>query len=104
MSSTGQADVVYRVVEPQRQPPRSVRPGDVSESVRVAHFDGERWAQLGEINRDPGVSMRPPTEANAPKIAIGPTGRRRSSSGRNLKSAAWRASGRGGCSGRASNT
>jgi hypothetical protein len=42
--------------------------------VRVAHFDGQRWSNLGAINRDPGVSMRPPTEANAPKIAIGPTG------------------------------
>ena len=28
----------------------------------------------GAINRDPGVSMRPPTQANAPQIAIGPTG------------------------------
>ena len=51
-----------------------LRPGDVVESVRVAHFDGQRWSSLGAINRDPGVSMRPPTEANAPKIAIGPTG------------------------------
>ncbi len=42
--------------------------------MRVAHFDGQRWSNLGAINRDPGVSMRPPTEANAPQIAIGPTG------------------------------
>ncbi len=28
----------------------------------------------GAINRDLGVSMRPPTAANAPQIAIGPTG------------------------------
>jgi PKD domain len=73
MSSTAQADVVYRVVEPNGTA-TLVRPGDVSEAVRVAHFDGGRWMPLGEINRDPGVSMRPPTEANAPKIAIGPTG------------------------------
>ena len=26
------------------------------------------------MNFDPTLSMRPPTEANAPKIAIGPTG------------------------------
>ena len=51
-----------------------LRPGDVVEQVRVAHFDGQRWSNLGAIDRDPGVSMRPPTEANAPKIAIGPTG------------------------------
>jgi hypothetical protein len=73
MSSTGQADVVYRVI----LPPGSatlVRPGDVVEQVRVAHFDGERWSDLGAINRDPGISMRPPTQANAPQIAIGPTG------------------------------
>jgi hypothetical protein len=73
VSSTGQADVVYRVVE-RNGAATLVRPGDVSESVRVAHFEGERWAQLGEINRDPGIGMRQPSEANAPKIAIGPTG------------------------------
>ncbi|HWX44225.1 MAG TPA: PKD domain-containing protein [Solirubrobacteraceae bacterium] len=73
MSSTGQADVVYRVVAFQGSIPL-LRPSDVVESVRVAHFDGRRWARLGAINRDPGVSMRPPTQANAPQIAIGPTG------------------------------
>jgi hypothetical protein len=73
MSSTGQADVVYRVVEANGTT-ALLRTGDVSESVRVAHYDGARWTRLGEINRDPGVSMRAPTEANAPQIAIGPTG------------------------------
>jgi hypothetical protein len=73
MSSTGQADVVYRVVNEVERIPL-LRPGDVEEEVRVAHFDGERWSALGEINRDPGISMRPPTQANAPQIAIGPTG------------------------------
>ena len=73
MSTTGQADVVYRVVEKPGST-ALLRPGDVSEQVRVAHFDLERWSDLGAINRDPGVSMRPPTEANAPKIAVGPTG------------------------------
>src|SRR6202040_4280611 len=33
-----------------------------------------RWSRLGAINRNGGVSMRPPTPANAPHIAIGPTG------------------------------
>jgi hypothetical protein len=77
VSSTGQADVVYRVVENEYGQISNVpllRPGDVVESVRVAHFDGQRWSDLGAINRDTGVSMRPPTQANAPKIAIGPTG------------------------------
>jgi hypothetical protein len=77
MSATGQADVVYRVVKSEEGQSTNVpllRPGDVVEDVSLAHFDGERWSSLGAINRDPGVSMRPPTEANAPQIAIGPTG------------------------------
>jgi PKD domain len=78
MSSTGQADVVYRVVNNELSGAQLtiplLRPGDVIEDVRVAHFNGRRWLRLGAINRDSGVSMRPPTEANAPQIAIGPTG------------------------------
>ena len=74
VSSTGQADVVYRVVDTAAPTIPLLRRGDVVEQVRVAHFDGQRWSNLGAINRDPGVSMRPPNEANAPKIAIGPTG------------------------------
>lgn len=77
MSSTGQADVVYRVVEETEGQQTSIpllRPGDVVEQVRVAHFNGERWAALGAINRNAGISMRPPTQANAPHVAIGPTG------------------------------
>ena len=73
MSSTGYADVVYRVTEFNSAFPL-LRPGDVDEQVRVAHFDGERWSRLGIINRDSAVSMRAPTQANAPQIAIGPTG------------------------------
>jgi hypothetical protein len=77
MSSTGQADVVYRVVsneEGQRSSITLLHPGDVVEDVRVAHFEGETWTRLGAINRNAGVSMRPPTQSNAPQIAIGPTG------------------------------
>ncbi len=78
MSATGQADVVYRVVSTfqpgESSPIPLLRPGDVVEEVRVAHFDQNRWSDLGPINRDPGVSMRPPSASNAPKIAIGPTG------------------------------
>jgi hypothetical protein len=76
VSSTGQADVVYRVINDSSNAGSIplLRPGDVVEEVRVAHFDGQRWSNLGAINRDSGISMRPPTEANAPKIAIGPTG------------------------------
>ncbi len=74
VSSTGQADVVYRVVEPAKTTVPLLRPGDVVEQVRLAHFSGQRWSNLGAINRDLGVSMRPPTQADAPQIAVGPTG------------------------------
>jgi hypothetical protein len=79
MSSTGQADLVYRVVNDEITNPAVrefplLHPGDVVEQVRVAHFDGERWSRLGAINRNGGVSMRPPTQENAPRIAVGPTG------------------------------
>jgi PKD domain len=75
MSSTGQADVVYRVVNRALQNVVPLlRQGDVIEQVRVAHFDGNRWSRLGPVNRNANVSMRPPTAANAPQIAIGPTG------------------------------
>ncbi|HEY4996789.1 MAG TPA: PKD domain-containing protein [Solirubrobacteraceae bacterium] len=74
MSTTGQADVVYRVVSESGVGTSLLRPGDVVEEVRVAHFNGETWSRLGEINRNTAVSMRPPSEVNAPRIAIGPTG------------------------------
>jgi hypothetical protein len=74
VSSTGQADVVYRVIQVASPTVPLLRPGDVVESVRLAHFNGRRWSNLGAINRDPGVSMRAPTQTNAPQIAIGPTG------------------------------
>lgn len=74
VSSTGQADLVYRVVEQERLGVVALRPGDVTETVRVAHFDGTRWTGLGAVNRDSGVAMRPPTAENTPRIAIGPTG------------------------------
>jgi hypothetical protein len=77
MSSSGQADVVYRVVDNEEGKPSNIpllRAGDVVEEVRVARFEGETWVSLGAINRNPGVSMRPPTADNAPQIAIGQTG------------------------------
>jgi hypothetical protein len=74
MSSTGQADVVYRVVHEGSNAIPLLRPGDVVEDVRVARFNGERWSSLGAVNRNSGLSMRPPTQANAPQVAIGPPG------------------------------
>jgi hypothetical protein len=75
MSPTAQADVVYRVIEnsPLVKIPL-LRPSDVVEQVRLAHFMGNRWSGLGAINRNPGVSMRTPSAANAPRVAIGPNG------------------------------
>lgn len=75
MSGSGTADVVYRVVKPtQRSSIPLLHAGDVDEEVRVARFGGERWADLGEINHDPDISMRAPTSANAPRIALGSGG------------------------------
>jgi hypothetical protein len=77
MSSTGRADVVYRVISnsaSQSQVIPLLRPGDVVGEVRVAHYNGETWSRLGAVNRDLGISMRPPTRANAPQVAIGPSG------------------------------
>ncbi len=73
MSSTDQADVVYRVIDSAGKIPL-LHPGDVDEEVRVAHYEGERWLALGAVNRNLGVSMRPPTQANAPQIAVAATG------------------------------
>jgi hypothetical protein len=74
MSSTGQAAVVYRAVNESSKGVPLLRPGDVVEEVRVGHFNGQTWSRLGAVNRNSGISMRPPTQANAPQIAIGPTG------------------------------
>jgi hypothetical protein len=78
MSSTGRADVVYRVVfsnlNAQQAAIPLLRPGDVIEDVRVAHYNGETWSRLGPINRNSGISMRPPTATNAPAIAINQNG------------------------------
>jgi hypothetical protein len=74
MSPTGQADVVYRVVNESTTKTALLRPGDVIEEVRMAHFNGETWSRLGAINRNTAIAMRPPSEANAPKLALGPTG------------------------------
>jgi hypothetical protein len=78
MSPNGQAVVVYRVVHDLRERENLgiplLRPTDVIEDVRMARYNGERWSQLGRLNRNPGASMRPPNEENAPRAAIGPTG------------------------------
>jgi hypothetical protein len=77
----GKAIVAYRVVTKTFGNPAEfnsaaqLRPGDVLADIRVARLEGDRWSRLGAINRNPAASMRPPTEGNAPKVAIGASGR-----------------------------
>jgi hypothetical protein len=76
----GKAAVAYRVVTKifglpgELNSAAQLRPGDVLADVRVARMEGDRWSRLGAINRYPGASMRPPSETNGPKLAIGDTG------------------------------
>ena len=104
MSSTGQADVVYRVVEPPATRRSAAAPGRRRREVRVAHFDGERWSNLGAINRDPGVSMRPPTAGQRAADRDRPDRQRRGRLAGAGHRTASRASGRGGCSAARSTT
>jgi hypothetical protein len=79
MAPDGIAYVVYRVVTfayvPNQPPPPGtppqLRPGDQLVDVRVARFNGLFWSSLGAVNELPDqVTMRKPTAANAPAIAI----------------------------------
>jgi len=77
----GKAIVAYRAVTKtfgnlgEINEAAQLRPGDVLADIRVARLEGDRWSRLGAINRNPAASMRPPTEANGPKVAIGASGR-----------------------------
>lgn len=72
VSSTGFADLVYKVVEPEGGSSKVdiLRPGDVVATIRVAHYTGARWVFLGTINRDTSLSMRAPNAENAPVVAV----------------------------------
>ena len=97
VTSTGQADVVYRVVNFSSAVPL-LRPSDVVESVRVASFNGERWSSLGADQpgtRTLDASRRRKRTRRRSRSARRAAG---SSSGRSPKRAASRASGRGGSS------
>ena len=86
MSSTGQADVVYRVVELPEQRSRCCVPATSSSSVRVASFQGERWSALGS---DQPRSRRFDAGAHRGQRADGrdrPDRQRRRSPGRSPKS------------------
>jgi hypothetical protein len=77
--SAGKAIVAYRVVTQDfsnRLGTTAVqlRPGDVIAEIRIARFAGDRWSRVGVANRNPLTSMRAPTAANGPQVAIGATG------------------------------
>ncbi len=80
-TTPGNAIVAYRVVTftfPKPPGPTSfvqLREGDVMAEIRAARLEGGRWSKLSALNRNPAASMRAPTEANAPQVAIGATGR-----------------------------
>jgi hypothetical protein len=77
----GKAIVAYRAITKtfgllaESTNAAQLRPGDVLADIRVARMEGDRWSRLGAINRNPAASMRPPTETNGPKVAIGASGR-----------------------------
>ena len=106
MSSTGQADVVYRVVQEARAAPRSrccVRTTCI-EQVRVAHFNGERWTALGADQPRPRPLDAPAHGSERAEDRDRPDRCRASSSGRSRTSKAWRGSGPGASSDRTSTT
>jgi hypothetical protein len=90
MAPNGNAYVVYRVIVSPLDPSTNeaanvgvspLRAGDELVDVRVAHFNGLFWSSLRAVNEFentstnlPAISMRPPTSANAPSIAVDTAG------------------------------
>jgi hypothetical protein len=83
-TTPGNAIVAYRAVTyafphpapaSVTNPPVQLRPEDVMAEIRAARLEGGRWSKLPALNRNLNASMRSPTEANAPQVAIGATGR-----------------------------
>lgn len=80
-TSAGKALVAYRVIThdfvgspPPGTLPVQLRPGDVMAEIRLARLNGDRWARLGAVNRNPEASMRPPSLTNGPQVGVGSTG------------------------------
>jgi PKD domain len=78
-TAPSKAIVAYRVVTDSRlgeseSPIVALRPGDVAADIRVARFNGERWSNLGAVNRSSESSMRPPSATNGPQVGAGATG------------------------------
>jgi len=77
IAANGEGLVAYRAVtndfrttQVQTTIPQ-LRPNDVLADVRIAVYGGQFWSPPELINRDPLLSMRPPTESNGPQVALG---------------------------------
>ncbi|HVR04700.1 MAG TPA: hypothetical protein VMS02_01575, partial [Solirubrobacteraceae bacterium] len=77
LASSGQGLVAYRAVTDNFSTSKvttmipQLRPGDVLADIRVARYAGQRWRSPFRVNRDPRLSMRPPSEVNGPQVGLG---------------------------------
>jgi hypothetical protein len=77
LAANGQGLVAYRAVTDNfknslvRTTLQPLRPGDVLADIRIARYEGELWSAPERVNRDPRLSLRAPTEANGPQVALG---------------------------------
>jgi hypothetical protein len=77
LATDGQGYVAYRAVTNNGATTNAstivprLHPGDVLADIRVARYEGGWWSSPERVNRDPLVSMRPPTTANGPQIGVG---------------------------------
>jgi len=78
MAPNGQAYVAYRAVTNSLVGSTIVppRPGDELIDVRVARYNGQglSWTSLGNINDHPQLTMRHPSQSNAPAIGVSRAG------------------------------
>lgn len=76
LAANGQGYVAYRAVTEnfKEGPQTTIQPlhrGDVLADIRIARYEGQLWSGAEQVNRDPRLSMRPPTESNGPQVALG---------------------------------
>ncbi|HEU0249653.1 MAG TPA: hypothetical protein VFR48_02910 [Solirubrobacteraceae bacterium] len=77
LAASGQGLVAYRAITDNFSTSdvsttiRPLRPGDVLEDIRVARYDGQLWSSPQRVNRDPLLSMRPPSESTSPQAGVG---------------------------------
>jgi hypothetical protein len=74
MNAGGNALVTYRA-NPAPSLTDPLPSGFVRSTVRVARFDGQRWARIGvPVNRNPAQAHPTPTVLNAPAVALDANG------------------------------